>query len=224
MYAARKLHIQGQAGLLECQLRLAASPKAIALFAHPHPLYGGTMNNPVIYRTARKLHQLGISTLCFNFRGVGKSQGVHDHGEGETEDLETCYRWFKGLLPELPVLFLGYSFGAWCCFRALQSQLLADIYVAIGLPMQKYDFSALHSLNLPIGIVQGEHDEFGSPTEIRNFLGKKSSQRYIEEVPGCDHLFTGKNLDAASQIGSLVEQLLEQHARGALHTPRSHTP
>jgi hypothetical protein len=224
VHAAKKLRIQGEAGLLECQLRLAATPKAIALFAHPHPLYGGTMDNPIIYRSARRVHQLGISTLCFNFRGAGKSQGTHNHGHGEIEDLETCSRWLKGLLPGLPLVFIGYSFGAWCAFRALKKRQLAELYVAIGLPLLKYDFAEIHSLDLPIGIVQAQFDEFGTATEIRNFLGENPAHIQVAEVLDSDHLFTGKSVAAAEQIGDIVERLFERHVRGVHCTPRSHTP
>jgi alpha/beta superfamily hydrolase len=96
----RKLWIPGPAGRIEAALRVAAEPPATAVVAHPHPVHGGTLHNPVVFHSERQLHEIGLTTLRFNFRGVGGSQGMHDEGRGEVEDLAAAASWIRGLSPD----------------------------------------------------------------------------------------------------------------------------
>lgn len=128
----RKLWIEGPAGPLEAVLRASCPPRAGAVLAHPHPLHGGTLGNSVIFHADRELNRAGLTTLRFNFRGVGASAGAHDAGRGEVDDLAAAASWLAGLTPRQPLLVVGYSFGAWCAIRhAARSSSVAGV-IAIG--------------------------------------------------------------------------------------------
>ena len=160
-----------------------------------------------------------LTLLCPDLPSHGKSADWDGQGD--------LHAYSTDLVRELvtePIDIIGYSFGAWCAFRSLKKRQLAELYVAIGLPLLKYDFAEIHSLDLPIGIVQAQFDEFGTATEIRNFLGENPAHIQVAEVLDSDHLFTGKSVAAAEQIGGIVERLFERHVRGVHCTPRSHTP
>ena len=223
MYANKKFLIQGEAGLIDCQMRLTSSPKAIALLAHPHPLYGGSMDNPLIYRSAAILQEAQIPSLRFNFRGVGRSEGAHTEGPGEIADLETCMRWFRGLLPKLPLLVIGYSFGAWCIAESLKGAALANAFIAIGLPLEKYNFHGLQDLEMQVGIVQGEFDEFGTFNAVEKFIEESQCEAKLSCIANSDHLFSGKSQEAAEAVGHLAETFA-QTCSGDVSIPRSHTP
>ena len=100
---ARSLWIEGGDGRLEAALRTASLPRAAAVLTHPHPLYGGTLHNPVVFRTDRELNRAGWTTLRFNFRGVGSSEGTHDEGRGEVEDVGAAVSWLRGIVPDVPI-------------------------------------------------------------------------------------------------------------------------
>src|SRR5450755_3950806 len=106
--------LEGPAGKLEALLDAPedAEPRAVALICHPHPLFGGTLHNKVVYRTARALRHSGHAVLRFNFRGVGKSQGRHAHGIGEIEDARAALAWLRARYPGLPYTLAGFSFGS----------------------------------------------------------------------------------------------------------------
>src|ERR1700755_317286 len=116
-----KFTLTGHAGQMECLLDApAGAPRGIALVAHPHPLYGGTMDNKVAVTLARTFAALGYVAVRFNFRGVGASEGVHDHGIGETDDMAIMYAHMTARYPGLPVALTGFSFGTFVQARFQQ--------------------------------------------------------------------------------------------------------
>ena len=122
--------IPGAVGPLECALDLPdpeqfAAPRGLALVAHPHPLFGGTMDNKVAQTLARSFLALGYVTVRMNFRGVGKSEGVHDHGQGETDDMALLLAHMRQQYPELPLALGGFSFGTFVQAQ-LQQRLIAE--------------------------------------------------------------------------------------------------
>lgn len=157
---------------MEAALRVAAEPSASAVVAHPHPLHGGTLHNPVVFHAERQLHELGMTTLRFNFRGVGDSQGTHDDDRGEVEDLAAAASWIRGLCPERPLILVGYSFGAQCAVRLAAREHSVRAVVAIGLPTRTYPFEEIVGLGKPLAVVQASDDEFGSPDEVRALLNR----------------------------------------------------
>ncbi len=214
MSELRKLWIEGPAGRLEAALRVACPARAAAVVAHPHPLGGGTMHNPVVFHAERELHRRGLTTLRFNFRGVGSSDGKHDEGRGEVEDLAAAVIWLRGVARELPLLVVGYSFGSWCAVRQALSDDTVRAIVAIGFPVRKYDFRVpLRRLGRPFAVVQGTEDEFGDVDEVRAVLDESAPDSPIYRVEGADHLFSGRPTEAAARVAEATEAILAGAAR-----------
>jgi hypothetical protein len=170
-------------------------------------MYGGTMHNPVVFHADRALHRAGWTTLRFNFRGVGRSEGIHDEGRGEVEDVAAALSWMRGLSPDTPQVLVGYSFGAWCGYRHVLLEPSVDGFVALGLAVKRYDFSDIVRLKVPITVVQASNDEFGTPSEIEPLLhGAKGA--VLRVVEGTTHLFSRRAEDAAAMVVEAAEQTL----------------
>ena len=154
--------MQGHAGLMEGLIDLpldGKKPRGIALVAHPHPLYGGTMENKVTQTLARTFVTLGYATARFNFRGVGKSQGVFDNGVGELSDAASALDWVQQIHPEAEVTWIaGFSFGAWIGMQLLMRRPEARGFISIAPPANMYDFSFLAPCPASGIIIQGEAD------------------------------------------------------------------
>jgi len=189
-------------------VRVAATARAAAVIAHPHPLYGGTLHNPVVFHTDRELHRRGWTTLRFNFRGVGSSDGFHDEGRGEVADVGAAAAWLRGAAPGVPLVLVGYSFGSRCCaFHALDDRAVAGL-VAIGFPVRVWDLSAVADLGRPFGVVQGSRDEFGSPEEIAPLLARMIPPGRLYAIEGAEHLFPGRAPEAAARAAEAAEDVL----------------
>ncbi len=206
----RQLFIEGPAGRLEAAARDADSPVAAAVLAHPHPLYGGTLNNPVIFHSDRELNRIGLATLRFNFRGVGKSEGVHDDGHGETGDIGAAVDWMRDAHPDLPLLLVGYSFGSLCALRYAVADGTASALVGIGVPVRIYSFQPAGRLGIPLAVVQGSMDEFGSPEEIGALLRGSPVKNRLWVVEGADHRFTEQAPEAATSVVEAARWCLER--------------
>lgn len=200
--------IDTASGCLEAALRQPRGKEAMAgaVLCHPHPQFGGTMDNRVIYRAGLAAVKAGAAALRFNFRGVGSSTGIHDGGRGEQEDVLEAIGWLAGRFPRLPLVVIGYSFGAWVGLTACSTDPRVGALVGLGVPLSHYDFGILRSIHKPSLLVVGEFDEFCSPRSIeqlRNSLQASSSLRVIE---GADHFFEGQ-LD---QVENLVTEFISQ--------------
>jgi alpha/beta superfamily hydrolase len=185
----------GPSGRLEGLWKEAQPPRrGGAVFAHPHPLHGGTLHNKVVYRVTKTLAEAGWETLRFNFRGVGTSQGRHDAGRGETDD-------FRAALDEvekragLPILAGGFSFGAAVALRAIAGDSRVYAYLGMGLPVATESAASTQRPDVPALFVVGERDTFGPPELLRDFVGNSGE---IVVIPGADHFFAGQ-LDRVSE-------------------------
>jgi len=201
---SRKLWIEGPAGRLEAALRLAPAGRACAVLAHPHPLHGGTLDNPVIFHIDRELNRAGVVTLRFNFRGAGTSEGRHDDGRGEVEDLSRAVAWLRGLEADPPLLLVGYSFGALCSLRLAARDEAVRAVIAVGLPVRLYPLPEIAELACPLGVIQGSDDEFGSPDEVR----ARAPGCELRVVNGATHLFPGTAQRVAERAVELIHTLL----------------
>lgn len=201
----RRLWIEGPAGRLEAALRVALPDRGIAVVAHPHPLHGGTLHNPVVFHADRELNRAGWTTLRFNFRGVGASEGVHDDGRGEADDVGAALAWLRGLAPAAPRVLVGFSFGSVCCIRHAAGDPGIAAVLAIGLPVRVYDLGELTRLRSPLAVVQAEHDEFGTPGEVERRLERAGVIGSVRTVPGTSHLFPGRAPDAGKAVTAAVE-------------------
>jgi hypothetical protein len=200
------LFIPGPAGRLESLLD-AGEPAAeyCAVVAHPHPLYGGTMHNKVVYHIAKTLNAFGLPVLRFNFRGVGDSGGRHDNGCGEIDDVHAALDWVHNEF-NLPVIFAGFSFGAAVGIRAACQNQETEAMIAVGAPVyveeRHYTYSPLRDCAKPKLFVSGDRDEFSTPGELEGVIRVASQPKKLVIVPGCDHFFTG-HLD---EMQSIVKQ------------------
>ena len=206
---ARNLWIPGPVGRLEAALRMSEAPRALAVVAHPHPDHGGTLHNPVVFHTERELNRAGLTTLRFNFRGVGTSEGAHDSGRGEVADAAAAVNWTAGLSRTLPLLIVGYSFGAWCGGRHAVDDSRVAGFVAIGLPVTHYDFEFLRRFSRPVAVIQGSDDEFGSPDEVRELLGALRPAGELFVIDGAPHRLGGRAGEVASAVTTAAGKLLD---------------
>jgi hypothetical protein len=206
---SRAVFIEGPAGKLEAALRVAPQPRGAVVLAHPHPLYGGTLHNPVIFHADRGLNRAGLTTLRFNFRGVEKSEGAHDEGRGEVGDVAAAAAWLRAEAPGVPLILVGYSFGARCVIlHAMDDPGVAGV-VAIGLPLRIWRFDGLASLRCPLAVVQGTEDEYGSIDEVEAALSRLVPRGRLYEVAGASHLFPGRVPQAAALVVDAALGILE---------------
>jgi len=193
MYPAGNLFIPIQHGRLEAILK---EPRAqpftgVALVLHPHPLFGGTMHNKVVFRAASALNDAGLIALRINFRGVGQSTGEHDEGRGEREDVRAGLDYLAENYPSQKITLCGFSFGARV---GLEVGLMDDRIlriISIGTPVDKYDFSFIEGCRKPILFVQGEHDEYGNVERLRELVSRVglNSAAELRVIKGAGHFF-----------------------------------
>lgn len=169
----------------------------VALLLHPHPLYGGTMHNPVVFHCARALREAGFETLRINFRGVGESTGAFDHGRGEADDARTALDFLLERQPAArDVVVAGFSFGAAVGLRAGCADRRVTRLVAIAAPAGHYDLSFLAGCAKPKLFVHGDRDDVAPLAALREALVAHGvAEADLRVVPGAGHFFEG-HLDA----------------------------
>jgi len=199
---SRKLFLNGPAGRLEAILwtatRAEHSPLA-AVLCHPHPLFGGTLHNKVIYQAAKSLDSLGIPVLRFNFRGAGLSLGRHDRGIGERGDVEAAVDFLAQEFPGRPLLLGGFSFGSWVGLRVGCADPRVRELVGLGIPVNSSEFAYLETCDKPKLIVQGTLDEHGAWEKVEQIVARIPGGTRIVFVQDADHFFAGplEELDRA---------------------------
>ena len=173
-HESRNLFLEGPAGRLEAILwkpQGVARPPMAAVLCHPHPLFGGTMHNKVIYQTAKSLDALGLAVLRFNFRGAGTSAGVHDRGRGEQGDVRAALDFLANEFPGVPLLLAGFSFGCWVGLRVGCEDKRVTELIGLGTPVNSSDFSYLETCAKPKLFVHGENDEHGDVRKVELLVG-----------------------------------------------------
>ncbi|HET9402876.1 MAG TPA: alpha/beta family hydrolase [Candidatus Acidoferrales bacterium] len=216
----RSIFVPGPAGRLEALLwaPAGAKPQLAAVVCHPHPLFGGTMHNKVVYQVARTLDRSGIASLRFNFRGVGLSAGEHDKGRGEGEDVKAVIDFLAAEFPEASLLLAGFSFGAWVGLRiGCADRRIAEL-IGLGAPVNDSQFDYLSHCAKPKLFITGENDQFGSPENLKKlvaaFPAKARDETSVVIVPGVDHFFAGKLHEMDSALADwLIARHPELHAR-----------
>ena len=185
--------IAGPAGRLECLLmRPDQAPVAAAVVCHAHPRHGGVMHFKVVFRAARALQHAGLAALRFNFRGVGRSEGVHDEGRGEQDDVRAALGEVERRFPGMPLVLGGFSFGSSMALRVGCGDGRARALFALGFPLSMFpDTSFLAGCRPPRLFVQGERDEFGSGAAVRALVDSLPQPRTLVIVPDSDHFFAG---------------------------------
>lgn len=191
--------IQGPVGRLEAVLMNPARElEATAVVCHAHPLHGGMMHYKVVYRAAKALQSAGLAVLRFNFRGVGISEGVHDDGRGEQEDVGAAIDTLAFRFPHLPIVAGGFSFGSVMAQRAGGADPRVTALFALGFPVTMVSPpSPFSNRTIPRLFVQGEHDRFGNAAALKAFVQAAPEPKTVAIVEGADHFFTG-HLEAVS--------------------------
>ena len=194
MSKTRSIEISGPVGRLEAVIMTPEQePVAASLVCHAHPLHGGIMHYKVMFRTARALLRQGLPALRFNFRGVGTSEGVHDNGRGEQDDVRAALDELEKLYPGLPVVLGGYSFGSLMALMVGADDPRVRALFALGFPLDRVsNTSFLSDSGKPRLFVQGETDEFGSGAKMEDLAERLPEPHEVKVIPGGDHFFTGK--------------------------------
>ena len=208
-----QLDLRGPAGRLEALLEAPRSaPRFAAIVCHPHPLHGGAMSNPATYRLAKAVRAQGGIALRFNFRGVGKSEGVHAGGAGEIADARAALDRLALEHAALPRLACGYSFGAWVALEAAREDTSVLGVLCAGLPISLMGGAAdaAQRLDRAVAVVQAEQDQFGPPGELESALAASIAPRRLSVVKGTTHLFAQElpalEREATAALGWLLER------------------
>ncbi|BDT61455.1 hypothetical protein MasN3_49490 [Massilia varians] len=203
---SHKFTLDGHAGKMQCILDLPeGQPRGVALVAHPHPLYGGTMENKVAQTLARTFVTLGYATARFNFRGVGESEGVHDDGRGEVDDMDVMYKHMTEQYPGLPVALSGFSFGTFVQAQFQQRLTLegraAERLVLVGTAAGKWPMPPVPADTI---LIHGELDDTITLQEV--FDWARPLDIPVTVIPGADHFFHRK----LGHIKNLVVEMWRQ--------------
>jgi alpha/beta superfamily hydrolase len=208
----RTLFLNGPAGRLEAMLWTAPltpaheEPRRAAVVCHPHPLFGGTMHNKVVFQIAKSLHQHGVPVLRFNFRGAGLSEGTHDKGRGEMDDVGAAVDYLAATFPGKPILLAGFSFGAYVGLRVGCEDARVKELVGAGLPVNGSDLSYLAECRKPKLILQSAHDQYGSCERTEALYEKLPEPKKLVFIDAPDHFFAGK----LPQMGRALDKWLEE--------------
>jgi alpha/beta superfamily hydrolase len=202
--------INGPEGRLEGRYHHAKDTSApIALLLHPHPQHGGTMNNKVVYTLYHAFVRRGFSTLRFNFRGVGQSEGEFDNGQGEADDAVAAIRFLiaqKGVRADSAVL-AGYSFGAMTAVRAAAGVEQVAAIVAVALPLGMIDPSALGAITKPIVLLAGDQDSYCPANHLAALAERLGPLARLKIIPGADHFFGGREHEITAALDEALTAL-----------------
>ena len=206
--------LTGPAGFLEAILDESVSARAerhaAVVFAHPHPQFGGTMHTKAVFQGAKGLTRIGCAVLRFNFRGVGRSAGTFDLGEGEKEDFRAALDFMAHRYPGTRLWAAGFSFGAWVALEVGAEDDRVEALIGIAPPVatsvsgMEYTFPNTLASTKPRFFVQGEADEVCPVQGMWAFYGRLDEPKELVLIDGADHLFEGKT----PEVGEALEDLL----------------
>ncbi len=192
--AGEELLIPGPAGPIEVITSCPdcyAGDRPIAVVCHPHPLYGGSMKNKVVHILAQTFNEMGLLCATFNFRGVGRSGGRFDHGEGECEDLAAVIGFFRERYPQAPLWLAGFSFGAYVATRS-HVAVAAERLLLVAPPVTMFDFAPLPPVTIPCMVVQGGRDEVIAPPAVSAWVSAQRQRPDYRWMADADHFFHGR--------------------------------
>ena len=191
---------------LEGRLAIGQRPEVVVI-AHPHPQYGGSMDNNVVFAAREVAGALGMSTLRFNFRGVGGSGGAYDEGVGEVADMVAAVQTARaraGSATGAPLHLVGYSFGAGIAAKAATDGLRIDTLALISPPVDFLSFAGLGLPDCPCQVITGERDEYGSPASVGAWLATQPAPPPLQVVPEADHFYFGVEAPLVALLGGFL--------------------
>lgn len=204
------LTLTGPAGRIEAVVDLPAPAEArpvVAIVCHPLPTEGGTMHNKVVTMTTRALRELGVTTVRFNFRGVGDSEGGFDNGRGETLDLLAVAEWVRRTRPDDPLWLAGFSFGAYIALLGAR-HLPVKQMISIAPPVGRWEFAAALAPDCPWLVIQGEHDDVVSPQAVYDWIDTLPEKPTLVKMPEADHFFHRRLIDLRGAVKNGVRKQL----------------
>lgn len=212
----RSLFLEGPAGRLEALLNTGAENAAhAAVVCHPHPLFGGTLHNKVVFHTMKALNSFGFPVLRFNFRGAGLSEGEHDYGNGEVDDVRAALDWLDVEF-HLPLIFAGFSFGAAVGLRAACSDARVKASIGVGTPVvpvaadteapRTYTFNFLSDCVKPKLFVSGARDQYSPRAKLEALVASVPEPKKLVVIEGADHFFEGRLRELRDAIEDWVRQ------------------
>ena len=216
--AIRSLFLDGPAGRLEALLNSgAANATHAAVVCHPHPMFGGTMHNKVVFHAMKALNSFGFPVLRFNFRGTGLSQGEHDHGRGETDDVRIALDWLDREF-HLPLIFAGFSFGAAIGLRAACPDERVKAVIGLGIPVnpvdeRSYDLECLQSCHKPKLFVSGSRDQFATPPKLQALASSLPDPKKLVIIESADHFFEGRLREMRDAIKTWIRDTIKEMIR-----------
>lgn len=221
--------LNGPAGRLEARMHIAERSDApVAVVLHPHPLHGGSMHNKVTYLTYQVFADLGFTVVRFNFRGVGRSEGKYDNGEGELSDAASIMDWLQIHRPMARAFWVaGFSFGSWIGMQLLMRRPEIRGFISVAPPASVYDFSFLAPCPVSGLMVYGDKDDIVPPEAVESLVDKLSKQKgiFITQtlVPGADHFFKDHREELRVAMTSYMVEALQNMVDAPLPTIRGKT-
>jgi len=179
-----------------------------ALVCHPHPLHGGTMDNKVVFTVAKRLRERGLHVLRFNFRGAGGSEGDHDLGVGERDDVRAGLEHLASLVaPGDGLLVAGFSFGSYVGLSVGVDDPRVTALLAIAPPVAHYDYGPIAATSKPLGVVYAEQDELVPADRVRRFVEACARPPRVFAVEGSGHLFHGRLEPIRRAVDAFLDEL-----------------
>jgi uncharacterized protein len=176
------------------------TPLMASVVCHPHPLYGGTMHNKVVYRIARGLRRAGVVVLRFNFRGVGKSEGEHAHMTGEIEDARAAVDSLRERYPDLPYALAGFSFGSRAIMTLGCELGTPELLIAVGFSTRMGSWDFLSQCAVPKIFVHSTHDEYGPRVDFERLYAGVAEPKRLIWIDAADHFFAGALEELEEQV------------------------
>ena len=208
----KEIFIPGPCGRLQAKYSKNENKGApVALVLQPHPQYGGTMNNKITYETYNSFYKMGFSVIRINFRGVEKSDGVFDNGQGELSDAAAALDWIEKENPDYSQCWVsGFSFGSLICMQLIMRRPEVNKFIAISPQPNVYDFTFLAPCPISGLIIHGENDELVPEDSLLNLKERLSSQKNIEvkfnSMVGANHFYNNKEKELASTIENYLKE------------------
>ncbi len=197
-----KMMLPGPSGQLEALYHRGESAKPAIVVCHPHPVYGGTMRNKVVYRMARAFEELGYSVLRFNFRGVEQSQGSWDEGDGEADDVTAMIDWLEEKHPDSPLYLAGFSFGCFAGLKAASRDSRIEKMVAVAPAVNLWSFNFMTGDSRPLLVIQGTSDEIVPFEAVKQWAEQQGNVQFLS-IESAGHFFP----DHLAELMSLCSQI-----------------